>query len=192
MFKVDYKKLRLSFNDFHIVNDKDMPQYGEYCLLELKTGDYTAGGWLPSGNGHTAKGKFIRGTADTVDSQEVARWHSLDRYDLTESLEKEEVNWINIGEEEEGDRNIQFEGFKSFVDKKYPKEEQFCLLIMKDGSLAAGRWNKWRHESGGSFIYSSALASHSSDKVWAWTPLSSDEIFAREVEREMRKSAKRN
>ncbi len=187
MFKVDYKKLRLSFNDFHIVNDKDMPQYGEYCLLELKTGDYTAGGWLPSENGRTAKGKFIRGTADTVDSKDVARWHSLDRYDLTESLEKEEVNWINIGEEEEGDRNIQFEGFKSFVDKKYPKEEQFCLLIMKDGSLAAGRWNKWRHESGGSFIYSSALASHSSDKVWAWTPLSSDEIFAREVERENEK-----
>ncbi len=88
MFVVDYKNLRLSFNDFHIVADKGMPQYGEYCLLELKTGDYTAGGWLPSGNGRTATGKFIRGTADTVDSEKVARWHSLDRYDLTESPEK--------------------------------------------------------------------------------------------------------
>lgn len=188
MFKVDHKSLRLSFNDFHIFTDKDMPEYGEYCLLELKTGDYTAGGWYPSGNGKNAKGCFLRGTADMVDSEEVARWHSLDRYDLTESLEKEGVNWINIGrEEEEGNRNVQFEGFKSFTDRKKPKEEQFCLLIMKDGSLAAGRWNKWRHEAGGAFIYSSALSSHSSDKVWAWTPLGTDEIFANELELENEK-----
>lgn len=188
MFKVDHKSLRLSFNDFHIFTDKDMPEYGEYCLLELKTGDYTAGGWYPSGNGKNAKGCFLRGTADMVDSEEVARWHSLDRYDLTESLEKEGVNWINIGrEEEEGNRNVQFEGFKSFTDRKKPKEEQFCLLIMKDGSLAAGRWNKLRHEAGGAFIYSSALSSHSSDKVWAWTPLGTDEIFANELELENEK-----
>ena len=45
MFNVDYKSLRLSFNDFHEFTDTDMPRYGEYCLLELKTGDYTAGGW---------------------------------------------------------------------------------------------------------------------------------------------------
>ena len=108
MFNVDYKKLRLSFNEFHDVSDKDMPQYGEYCLLELKTGDYTAGGWLPSRDGCTAAGEFIRGTADTVNSEEVARWHSLNRYDLTDSLEKEEVNWINLGPKEEGRRNVQF------------------------------------------------------------------------------------
>ena len=188
MFNVDHKKLRLSFNEFHDVSDKDMPQHGEYCLLELKTGDYTAGGWVPSGDRRKLAGYFLRGTADTVDVEEVARWHSLDRYDLTESLETKGVNWINIGrEEEEGDRNVQFEGFQSFADRKNPKEEQFCLLIMKDGSLAAGRWNKWRHTAGGAFIYSSALASHSSDEVWAWTPLRSDEIFAREVERENEK-----
>ena len=185
MFKVDHKTLRLSFNEFHDFSVKDMPQYGEYCLLELKTGAYTAGGWHSSGNGRTAAGQFIRGTADSVDLKEVARWHSLDRYDLTESLEKEGVNWINIGrEEEEGDRNVQFEGFRSLADGKNPKKEQFCLLIMKDGSLAAGRWNKWRHKAGGTFIYSSALASHSADKVWAWTPLSSDAFFEMEIERE--------
>ena len=188
MFKVDHKVLRLSFNEFHDVSDKDMPQYGEYCLLELKNGDYTAGGWHPSGNERTAKGYFLRGTADTVGSEEVARWHSLDRYDLTESLEKEGVNWINLGrEEEEGDRNVQFEGFKSFCDRKRPKERQFCLLIMNDGRLAAGRWNKWRHEAGGAFIYSSALASHGSENVWAWTPLSTDKFFAMELERENEK-----
>ena len=88
MFNVDHKDLTLSFNEFHDVSDKDMPQYGEYCLLELKTGAYTAGGWQPSGNGRSAAGQFIRGTAETVDIEEVARWHSLDRYDLSDSLEK--------------------------------------------------------------------------------------------------------
>jgi len=187
MFTVDYKTLTLSFNEFHDVSDSDMPEYGEYCLLELKNGDYTAGGWLPSENGRSAAGKFLRGTADTVDSEEVARWHSLDRYDLTETLEDEEIGWINLGPEDEGIRSVQLDGFKSFADRKNPKEEQFCLLIMKNGSLAAGRWNKWRGEAGGAFIYSSALASHSWDEVWAWTPLSSDEFFAMEVEREAEK-----
>ncbi len=193
MFTVDYKGLTLSFNEFHDVSDEDMPKYGEYCLLELKTGAYTAGGWHPSGEGPAAAGKFIRGTADTVDSEEVARWHSLDRYDLTDSLETEEVNWINLGPEE-GGRNVQFEGFKSFADRKRPKEEQFCLLIMKDGSLAAGRWNKWRREAGGAFIYSSALASHGWDEVWAWTPLSTDPFFAmeQELEREKKRERKLN
>ena len=97
MFTVDYKTLRLSFNEFHDISDKNMPEYGEYCLLELKNGDYTAGGWHPSGNGCTAAGKFIRGTADTIESEEVARWHSLDRYDLTDNLEEEGINRINLG-----------------------------------------------------------------------------------------------
>ena len=95
MFNVDHKDLTLSFNEFHDVSVNDMPQYGEYCLLELKTGAYTAGGWSPSGGRHVAAGQFIRGTAETVDIEEVARWHSLDRYDLTESLEDKETNWIN-------------------------------------------------------------------------------------------------
>ena len=56
MFSVDHKELRLSFNEFHGLSDKDLQQYEEYCLLELKTGDYTAGEWHPSGNGHDAAG----------------------------------------------------------------------------------------------------------------------------------------
>ncbi len=187
MFIVNYKDLRLSFNEFHDISDKDMPQYGEFCLLELKTGDYTAGSWHPSGKGCGKEGKFIRGTADSIGSKEVERWHSLQGYDLTESLEKEGVNWIDLGPEKEGCRRVQFEGFKSFADKKKPKQEQYCLLIMKDGSLAAGRWNKWRHKAGGDFIYAPALSSHSSEKVWAWTPLSTDQFFAMELEWENEK-----
>ena len=187
MFKADHKKLSLSFNEFHALSAKDIPQYGEYCLLELKTGTYTAGGWCPSEDEHTAKGVFIRGTADTVDSEEVERWHSLERYDLTECLEDEEIGRINLGPKEEGCRNVLFDGFNVFSGKKNPKEEQFCLLIMKDGSLAAGRWNKWRGEARGAFIYSSAMACHSWEKVWAWTPLGSDEIFEKEMELENEK-----
>ena len=186
MFVVDHKTLKLSFNEFHELTIKDMPEYGEYCLLELKDGNYTAGEWHPASNKRTVAGMFLRGTADTVDAEEVARWHSLERYNLTECLEDEEIGWINLGHEEEGAHNVQFDGFKLIADKKYPKEEQFCLLIMNDGSLAAGRWNKWRG-GGGSFIYSSALASHSWEKVWAWTPLSVDQVFAMELEQENEK-----
>ena len=186
MFTANYKKLILSFNEFHDISDKDMPQYGEFCLLELKTGDYTAGKWSPSSDGRTATGSFIRGTADSIDSKEVKKWHSLERYDLTECLEREDIGWINLGpENEEGD--VRFDGFRSFADRKNPKDEQYCLLIMKDGSLAAGRWNKWRRNAGGAFIYAPALASYSSDKVWAWTPLSTDQFFAMELEREREK-----
>ena len=187
MFKADYKQLILSFNEFHVFPSKDMPEYGEYCLVELKTGDHTAGEWIPTGNGRNTEGYFLRGTADTVDSKDVVRWHSLSRYDLTACLEDEEIGWINIGREDEGDNNVQFDKFKSFADKKNPKDEQFCLLIMKDGTLAAGRWNEWMNGDGGSFIYSSALASHRWDNVWAWTPLSTDEFFAMELEREREK-----
>ena len=118
-----------------------------------------------------------------IGSEEVRRWHSLERYDLSGCLEEEGINWINIGQEEDG-HGVQFKNFKSFAGKKNPKEEQYCLLIMKDGTLAAGRWNKWRHEAGGTFIYAPALSSYSDDKVWAWTPLSVDPIFAAEIESE--------
>ena len=186
MFTVNHKDLRLSFNEFHDVSDKDMPQYGEFCLLELKNGDYTAGSWNPEDDRgkKSTSGEFIRGTADSIESGEVERWHSLEGYDLSESLKEEGINWINLGPEKEGCHSVQFENFKSFADKKNPKEEQYCLLIMKDGTLAAGRWNKWRHEAGGSFIYAPALASHGSDEVWAWTPLSTDEFFSVELEAE--------
>ena len=186
MFTANYKELILSFNEFHDVSGNDMPQYGEYCLLELKNGDYTAGSWDPKDyrNKKSSSGEFIRGTADTIGSEEVERWHSLERYNLTECLEDEEIQWINLGSWEDGGRNVQFDGFKSFADRRKPKEEQFCLLIMKDGTLAAGRWNKWRHDPGGAFIYAPALSSHGWEDVWAWTPLSTDQFFAMELEHE--------
>ncbi|MBR3538944.1 MAG: hypothetical protein IKN79_07720, partial [Eubacterium sp.] len=182
------KTLTLSFNEFHDLSDARLPEYGEYCLLELKNGDLAAGGWLPFGGEDGVGGQFLRGTADTVDAKEVARWHSLDRYDLSEVLEDEEMEWINLGPGEEDGHSVLVQGFWLMTSRKKPKDEQCCLLIMKDGSLAAGRWNKWRHEAGGAFIYSSAQASHSWEKVWAWTPLSTDEIFAAELEREAEKT----
>ena len=41
MFTCDYRKLSLSFNEFHSIEEKDMPDYSEFCLLELKDGRFT-------------------------------------------------------------------------------------------------------------------------------------------------------
>ncbi len=185
MFKCNYTNLRLSFNEFHNVEAKDMPQYGEFCLLELKDGRYTAGEWHPKDykNKKSAEGKFIRGTADTIDVSEVSEWHSLDRYDLTKCLEDEEINFINMGPGSDGVHTAQFRDFKSFKDEDLPRQDQYCLLILNNGCLASGRWDQFDDKSG-TFIYAPALASHSMKDVWAWTPLSSDDIFAREEEAE--------
>lgn len=65
-----------------------------------------------------------------------------------------------------------------------PEYDEFCLLELKDGRMAGGRWDWWRDKKGGQFIYASALSSFDMKEVWAWTPLSSDDIFEREEERE--------
>ena len=195
MFKCDYKTLSLSFNEFHDIDKKTMPQYGEFCLIELKDGRYTGGDWHPKDYPKkTTKGQFIRGTGDAIPSEEVAKWHSLDRYDLTNCLENEEVGNINIGPKEEDTYSVKFKGFKSIKDGKFPKSEQYCLLIMNDGGLAAGRWEKYRGKNQGAFIYAPALSSHSMEKVWAWTPLSPDAHFEAEEEcaRERRREQKLN
>lgn len=180
----DYKNLTISFNKFHNLVDKDVPEYGEYCLLELKDGRLTGGSWNPSDWKHkTAEGSFIRGTGETVEASEVARWHSLDKDTIAGCLEKDGVNYIDIGPETDDGSSVELEGFKSFKDKDYPKSEQFCFLIMKNGDLAAGRWDKLDEEDG-DFIYGSALASHNMEDVWAWAPLSPDEFFEREQESE--------
>ena len=41
MFACDYRKLSLSFNEFHNIEEKDMPDDSEFCLLELKDGRFT-------------------------------------------------------------------------------------------------------------------------------------------------------
>ena len=185
MFSCDYKKLRLSFNEFHNIEADNMPEYGSFYLLEMKDGRYTAGTWYPADykDKKSTAGKFSRGTGDSFDASEVSKWHALYKYDLSNCLEDEEINLINMGVIEEGTYTVRFGDFKSFADGDFPKNEQYCLLILNDGTLAAGRWTELG-EKNGQFIYASALASHSMNKVWAWTPLSSDDTFEQEEERE--------
>ena len=104
MFKCDHKKLTLSFNEFRDIAPKEMPEYGEYCLLELKDGRLTAGEWLPKDyrDKKNTEGKFNRGTGDSVDASEVARWHALDRHDLSDCLKSETIELINMGVPQEG------------------------------------------------------------------------------------------
>ena len=188
MFKCDYKVLTLSFNEFHNIEPKDMPRYGEFCLLELKDGRYTGGEWNPANyddyaNKKTTAGNFVRGTGDSVSSEEVAKWHSLDRYNPSNCLEEEDMGLINFGVPGDDVYSVRFDGLKSFEDGDFPKSEQYCFLILDTGDLAAGRWDRYG-ENDGAFIYAPALASYSMEEVWAWMPLSSDDIFEAEEESE--------
>ena len=183
MFSCDYKTLSLTFNDFHDVADKNMPEYGQYCLLELKDGRFTGGSWYPNDyHKKIAKGKFIRGTADVVEVTDVLRWHLLDGYDLTCKLEDPDMGNINLESKKEGRPSKKFSGFKSTRDGDCPEEDQYCLIILLNGRVASGRWNKFREKNEGTFIYAPALSQYTSEKVWAWTPLSSDYFF--EIEQE--------
>ncbi len=68
---------------------------------------------------------------------------------------------------------------------EYPKSEQYCLLILTDGSLSAGRWDRWRiDDNDGVFDHAPAGCVIFKDKVWAWRALSPDEDFLREEESE--------
>ena len=44
MFKCNYKTLKLCFNAFHDAKVGDMPEYGDYVLLELKDGRHSGCG----------------------------------------------------------------------------------------------------------------------------------------------------
>lgn len=181
MIICNYKTLRLSFNLFHNTNDKEKPEYWEMCLLKLKDGRHTAGAWSPSDDGKNDE--YIRGQADTISVDEVEKWHELS-YDISECLE-EDVNWINLGSESEEAYSFQAENFKSFADGDSPPNERFCLLILTNGELASGRWDKdtetfdtWNRPT------------VDKSEVWAWTALShdlfseSEEEWENEIERE--------
>ena len=186
MFTCDCKTLRLSFNEFHYFENNDLPVDDEFCLLELKDGSLTAGKWMPFGakSDEIPAGEFIRGTSDVITMDEVAKWHSLRRYDLSNCLDDGVTNYIDLGVEKDDAYKILIQDFKSLNDGDFPRKEQYCLLIMMDGRLAAGRWNPWRNQNKGIFIYAPALSSYDMDEVWAWTPLSSDRFFARQEELE--------
>ncbi len=186
MFTTDYKKLTFYLSEFYDIDSKKMPEYDELCLLELKDGRLTAGKWYPKNwqDKKCTEGEFLRDKGESVEVGEVSKWHSLDAYNLSELLQDEELEILNFGKQGEGIHTVAVKGFKSLEDGDFPQSEQYCFLILKNGRLAAGRWDKLG-ENNGHFIYGSALTAYSMEKVWAWTPLSNDEIFDREIEKEL-------
>ena len=186
MFTCDYKKLTLFLSEFKDIAPMKMPEYGEFCLLELKDGRLTGGTWYPDDyeNKKSTKGDFSRGTGDEIKVDEVSKWHSLGAYNIAENLDNESLENLLFGDKGEGIHTVAISGFKSFADGDFPQSEQYCLVILNDGGLGAGRWNKFA-EDDGQFVYASAMSSYSMEKVWAWTPLSNDDIFEDEMEEEL-------
>ena len=141
MFQCDHTKLKIRFQEFH-KTETDPPEYGEFCFLKLKDGSHTAGIWYPNHvkEGEPVSGNFSRGSFDQVELEEVSGWHFLRRYDMTECLEKAGTKQINLGTPGEDEDFTEFAGFKKFQDGDFPKKKQYCLLILNEGRLAAGRW----------------------------------------------------
>ena len=114
MFKCNCKNLEISFNSFHDTEEKVTPEYGEYCLLELKDGRFTAGQWYPQDyKKKVMKGEFANGTSVAMKVSEVAKWHSLDRYDLSECLEDAEMEYIDVGHKEDDTYAVIFKNFRN-------------------------------------------------------------------------------
>lgn len=186
-YKCDIKGLILVFKDFRDLVFEDLPQYGEFCLLELKDGRLTAGAWYPDDEkqGEKLSGYFLRGLADKVLSDDVARWHRLNCYDLSKCMEEDDTEIINLKADKDKGYSVEVKDFKSWRDGEFPKSEQYCLLILMDGSLSGGRWERWRiDDNDGHFEHSSGGFNISKEKVWAWTALGDDEFFLAEEENE--------
>ena len=186
-FSCDYRNLTIAFNEFHDMKLKDLPVYGEFCLIELKEGGYTAGEWHPDDacrEGKSLSGQFIRGLADSIPVDEVSKWHSLERYDLSDCLKQEDIGLINNGVPGDDIYSFKISGFKSLKDGDAPMNARYCLLILKDGGMSGGRWEKWRKKSDGWFEHSSGGINIGKEKVWAWAPLSPDKFSVAEEELE--------
>ena len=89
MFTTDYKKLTFYLSEFYDIDSKKMPEYDEFCLLELKDGRLTAGKWYPKNwqDKKCTEGEFLGGKGESVEVGEVSKWHSLDAYNLSELLQ---------------------------------------------------------------------------------------------------------
>ena len=185
MFKCIYKNLSLLFYELHNFDKDSLPKEDEFCLLQLKDGSYTAGRWWPEEDDamEDPAGEFNRGQFDSISAEEVSKWYSLN-YNLSTNLENEELENLHFRNNKEETLTFTLKDFRSLKDQDFPEKCQYCLLILTDGRIAGGRWDYWKDEHDGDFNYASAGASYSIDQVWAWTPLGSDEIFAREEKAE--------
>jgi len=181
MFKCNYKKLIFFFYELKNLDKDNMPEDNEFCLLKLKDGRYTAGIWtlFSTDEDEIMNGEFYRGQFDSIAVEEVSKWVSLD-YDLSASLEKEELENLHFRDSKDETLSFTLTGFKSLKDSDFPKNYQYCLLILTNGRISGGRWEYMihQHEQDGKFSYAGRY--YGKDKVWAWVPLSPDRFFERE------------
>lgn len=168
--KADLKKLSLEFRDFRFTGDGDVPEDVSFCLLVMNDDTLTCGEWWP-GTDDGRKGSFIRGTADSVKLEDVKAWLPLKDWNLREALDDNELELSLVGENE--DFVIELDGFHPMKKNDLPEDEQYCLLILKDGNISGGRW-----EDGGAYLKEPGFFNHAPaasiidyKRVAAWAPL---------------------
>lgn len=169
----EYKNLTLEFCDFHYFAKDEFPPECSFCFVLLKDGSLTCGRWWPYYNADE-KGRFIRGTNDTVTQGEAEAWVCLDSWTLKNSLENEKVTHITIGSDESF--TLKLDNFRSIAKGELPQNEQYCFLIQYDGRMSGGRWAKGGPYTNGPgyFDHAPAASIISHDEVWAWTALDPD------------------
>lgn len=167
--KRKYNDLRIWFQDFHFFKNEEYPPEISFCLIVLKDGTVSCGQWWPYSD-EERKGRFIRGTADSVEKKDVEAWLSLDRWDNLEVLQDQKVNCITVGSDE--DYVIKIEGFHSIANGELPQDGQYCLLQLYDGKMSGGRWSSGGpYLKTGFFNHAPAAGIIDAKEVWAWAAL---------------------
>lgn len=172
-----YGDLSLVFRDFHFIKDGDVPESITFCFIVLQDGSCSAGTYW-SLSEDKKSGRFIRGTADAIPQEQVKAWLSLDAWNTESVLKDGEVNRLLVGSRE--DFTVTVENFRSVARGEIPQQDQYCLLLLRDGRISGGRW-----ENGGPYLEEPGFFNHAPaasiidcGEVWVWAALDPD----REIE----------
>lgn len=188
-----YDDLSIVLRDFHFMKDNDIDGSIYFCFLVLNDGSMTCGSWW-STNDDGTKGKFIRGTADSLAQEDVYAWLPIDHWNCLEPLSDGEVNQVNVGSKE--NYTVELTDFHSINKGELPQQDQYCFLILKDGKMSGGRWQDGGPylKQPGYFEHAPAACNIDCNEVWAWTaldPYREIEEKAEPVKEEKKKEKKR-
>lgn len=142
----------------------------------MKDGSLTCGEWWPGDeNAKTLNkaGRFIRGTADSIEPGKVMYWLPLDDWNNKEALQDKSVKRITVGDTDR-EFSVAIRDFHRLEDHELPEENQYCLLLLHNGDMSGGSWSNAGIyvKDVGWFDHAPACGIINVKDVWAWSALS--------------------